>query len=677
MVDFRLPGGNDSRRHAEGTHAPSRRQSRRRRRRIADLLERLEDRTLLAFTPIAQPDTAYVTGTTNLTSGFPADGVAFSSISDGTETVTLSNSLNGGTVPTTFPTWGPPPATESATPRVLQTSTAVTSETLTLSHPASTFGFELEPATGGAQSVTATFLEGSTTVGAITQSPSSASGALLFAAATDQAFTSVQLSIPAAAAGFAIAQPRYALASSALTLGKTVAATQVNPGGTLTYTLTVNNTGPNDAINAVVSDPLPMNMTFLSAPNVPAGWTESDPGVGHPGTVQFTNPLLPHGTAATFTINATVDPATAVGTVLSDTGTAVSDTSTMVMSNTASATVALVVTNTGDSGVGSLRQAILDADTSTTPVTITFAIQGTAPFDIAPMSSLPPITNQVTLDATTQPGFNPANPPLVQIDGSTHSLSGDGLVLMGTSAASSIVKGLAITGFSHGAGIHIETNHVSLTGDFLGVGLSGLPNVGNQVGVEVDGASGTTIGGTAAGAPNTIGQNANAGVEITAGATGNDVSGNFIGTDSTATNHLGNAVGVLISGASSNTVDGGNTISFNATGIQISQSATNNAVSGNTLSNNTVAGVLIDTLSNSNTVGGTMAGAGNTISANPVGVMITALRAITSAAVTRSASARPRVSRSPAQARPATRSRRTILARIPPPRSNWATTSES
>ena len=81
-----------------------------------------------------------------------------------------------------------------------------------------------------------------------------------------------------------------------------------------------------------------------------------------------------------------------------------------------------------------------------------------------------------------------------------------------------------------------------------------------------------------------------------------------------ATQHLGNGVGVLISGASSNTVSGSNVVEFNTTGIQLTASAATNTVGGNTISNNTQDGVLIDSGSSSNTIGGTSSAAGNTIS---------------------------------------------------------------
>ena len=64
------------------------------------------------------------------------------------------------------------------------------------------------------------------------------------------------------------------------------------------------------------------------------------------------------------------------------------------------------VTNTNDQGVGSLRQAILDANArAATFDTIAFNVSGTGPFRIAPTSFLPMVSDRVTIDATTQPGY--------------------------------------------------------------------------------------------------------------------------------------------------------------------------------------------------------------------------------------------------------------------------------
>src|SRR5436309_8704045 len=61
------------------------------------------------------------------------------------------------------------------------------------------------------------------------------------------------------------------------------------------------------------------------------------------------------------------------------------------------------VTNTNDTGTGSLRQAILDAN-SMGGGTINFNIPGAGVHTITPMTVLPTITQTVTIDGYSQPG---------------------------------------------------------------------------------------------------------------------------------------------------------------------------------------------------------------------------------------------------------------------------------
>src|SRR6516164_8305484 len=75
------------------------------------------------------------------------------------------------------------------------------------------------------------------------------------------------------------------------------------------------------------------------------------------------------------------------------------------------------VSNTSDSGSGSLRQAMLDANTNAGPDAIVFQIPGSGTHSIQPLSALPAITDPVSIDGTTQPGFSSS--PLVEINGAS------------------------------------------------------------------------------------------------------------------------------------------------------------------------------------------------------------------------------------------------------------------
>src|SRR5665213_2287327 len=63
-----------------------------------------------------------------------------------------------------------------------------------------------------------------------------------------------------------------------------------------------------------------------------------------------------------------------------------------------------VVTTTADTGAGSLRQAILDANTGGSAAAINFNIPGTGPFIIKPATNFPNITVPITIDGYTEPG---------------------------------------------------------------------------------------------------------------------------------------------------------------------------------------------------------------------------------------------------------------------------------
>src|SRR5256885_1822524 len=100
-----------------------------------------------------------------------------------------------------------------------------------------------------------------------------------------------------------------------------------------------------------------------------------------------------------------------------------------------------VVRNTSDDGDGSLRQAIVDANSHPNdqgPDLISFAIPGSGVHTIMLASALPDITEAVLIDGWTQPGFNGA--PLIELT-ATPGVTADGLRITG---GSTIIRGLVI-----------------------------------------------------------------------------------------------------------------------------------------------------------------------------------------------------------------------------------------
>lgn len=294
-----------------------------------------------------------------------------------------------------------------------------------------------------------------------------------------------------------------------------------------------------------------------------------------------------------------------------------------------------VVMTTADSGPGSLRQAILDANASGGTDTIAFNIPGSGPQTIRPISALPVIGDPVILDGYTQPGASPnTNPPelgsnavlMIELDG-TSAGSAFGLTI---SAGSTTVRGLAINRFVND-GIRLFANGGNvIEGNFLGTDPTGTVALGNGWGIVITGGDANTIGGTSPGTRNLISGNSTAGIFIS-GATANLIQGNLIGTDITGTADLGNSFSGIVLQSAPNIVGGTtpgarNIISGNdvrgieanpglaGTGTFIQGNYIGTDVTGTVDVGNSGAGVGI--FNGSSTIGGVTSGAGNKIAYN-------------------------------------------------------------
>lgn len=246
------------------------------------------------------------------------------------------------------------------------------------------------------------------------------------------------------------------------------------------------------------------------------------------------------------------------------------------------------VINTNDSGAGSLRQAIQDANGNAGADIIDFNIPA-APYVIQPASALPAISEAVVLDGYTQPGAsaNTVAAPgasdavlLIELDGSLLGGSQNGLRINSTGIT---VKGLIINNFPNN-GIRVNGDSNTIEGNYIGTDAAGTADSGNAGhGVVLNGVTGNKVGGNTPAARNVISGNDKAGVIMQNTSTTNTVEGNYIGTDVTGTLALGNSSdGVRIVGTSTgNTVGGGdatymNVISANGRdGIRIDTSDTN------------------------------------------------------------------------------------------------------
>lgn len=253
---------------------------------------------------------------------------------------------------------------------------------------------------------------------------------------------------------------------------------------------------------------------------------------------------------------------------------------------------------------------------------------------------------------------------LVTGTGGSHTIAGNWIGLTTIGGAGNGADGIKVAGVANntiGGVTAADRNVISDNGQsnaFAGVeirdaGASGNVVEGNYVGLDQTGtvalgnsktlgsgvvllnaAHDNTIGGTAAGAGNVISDNGT-GVTIQS-ANANTLAGNRIGTDVTGTAARGNHLnGVLINGTAGHNTVGGTTVSARnvisgntGNGVALGGCAGStggfNVVSGNFIGvdandaalGNGHDGVRVFTDQHDSTIGGTQAGAGNTIALN-------------------------------------------------------------
>jgi hypothetical protein len=367
-----------------------------------------------------------------------------------------------------------------------------------------------------------------------------------------------------------------------------------------------------------------------------------------------------------------VPTALPVGTPVSATATNLSTGDTSEFSQDIATTLVVLpftVTNTNDSGPGSLRQAILDANATpnaapSIPDQIIFNIPGTGPFPIHLVTALPTITDPVDIEGYTEAGSH-INKTLtgideqetdvavlmIQLEGSATGAGADGLRIATVGCA---VSGLIITGFN-GAGIALVPGPSSSTGaigneiwgNFIGVSSfdtqssslvpRGQNPLANGLGIAIS-SSNNRIGNTSPQYRNVIQGNNSVGVSVSGTTgTGNVIEGDYVLDNNddgilitTSNNYIGEAIGQGPAAA-------GNVISGNINGIHI----VGNAARGNVIVNNEIGtdvgvagmpqtptrglkprpnlndGILIEDAPG-NTIGGLIPSSANVVAANGV-----------------------------------------------------------
>ena len=276
------------------------------------------------------------------------------------------------------------------------------------------------------------------------------------------------------------------------------------------------------------------------------------------------------------------------------------------------------VTNTNDSGAGSLRQAIADANAHAGLDTIAFNIPGAGVHTIDTSGSFGTISSPVIIDGATQPGY--AGAPLIEL----HSTILDNGFWL--TAGSSTIRALVFNGFGMAMGFQTGGgNHVE--GCYIGTNAAGTASASTaQQGIRILNSDDNVIGGSSASARNLFSGNYIAiGVESSDGVV---IQGNLFGTDVTGTQPIANNTGISLSAANNATIGGsdpgeGNIISA-STGSAIGMnSGSNIVIRGNYIGTDITGtkafpnGMGVNVSGNDNVIiGGTGPGDGNLISGN-------------------------------------------------------------
>jgi uncharacterized repeat protein (TIGR03803 family) len=293
----------------------------------------------------------------------------------------------------------------------------------------------------------------------------------------------------------------------------------------------------------------------------------------------------------------------------------------------------LVVTTTADSSPGSLRQAILDAnaDPCTNNLIITFSIPGPGVHTIAPLTALPTITRQVTIDGYTQPGANPntlsnADNAVLLIELSGASLGAPAYGLW-VGADGCTIRGLVLNRFGSGyAGLFAQfANSNVFEGNFIGTDATGTNAPGNASGIFISGGTGNRVGGLTPASRNLVAGN-NSGISLNV-TTGTEILGNFVGLGADGLTPLPNYQGISLNYCYQTQVGGAaagarNILAANTAGFYANQGSSN-VIQGNfigtdvsgQLARTNVYGIALNECGQ-NLIGGANAGEGNVISAS-------------------------------------------------------------
>lgn len=283
-------------------------------------------------------------------------------------------------------------------------------------------------------------------------------------------------------------------------------------------------------------------------------------------------------------------------------------------------TATYAVINTNDSGIGSFRQAILDANSIPGPDNIVFNIpisdlnysSVTGVWTVSPLTDLPMVTGGFTnMDATTQTtnqgNTNTEGPEIALNGGNTltygfrlvspnntikgfiigqfeYGIQGYGSIASNNSINNNYIgtdrTGTLTYSNQHGIGLSGDitnltisdnlisgntvvgiacspANHITIKRNKIGTDITGMFPLANPIGIILDNSANNTIGGNLTTERNLISGNTNGGILINdVTSTSNTVIGNYIGVNQNCTDTIPNGNGVMLISAPNNTIGG-------------------------------------------------------------------------------------------------------------------------
>ena len=242
-----------------------------------------------------------------------------------------------------------------------------------------------------------------------------------------------------------------------------------------------------------------------------------------------------------------------------------------------------VVTSTADSGSGTLRQAILDANALPGQDTISFQLPigradivpgyaGVTTYTINLASDLPDITGELLIDASTQDPM--ATEPVIILAGDG---TGDGLTFAASASGLNRVEGIAFTQFARG--VVSSATGLNIIGNWFGLQADGVSDGAIPIGVDLLATNGGTVVEGNRFATTSIGVRA-------ANATNGSIRGNVFGLAADDATRVGDGTGVELGVGSTGVGVGSSSQPNEFHGIDTGVFLTSDAGVGNTIQSN-------------------------------------------------------------------------------------------